>query len=133
MPAGPESLLPPLVAITLAIASRRVILPLAAGVFVGAVLLARRIPDHAWWDSIVVFYAAMQQSILATSHLQALAFSLLLGGMVGVLEKGGGMRSLIQRLSKRVRTRCGAQTMVAASGLAIFFDDYSNTLLVGGT
>ncbi len=133
MPAGAESLLPPLVAITLAIISRRVVLPLATGVFVGAVLLARPIPDHAWWQSLVIFCEAMYQSASSKTHLQVLAFSLLLGGMVGVLEKGGGMRALIHRLSSRVRTRTGAQTMVAVSGMAIFFDDYSNTLLVGGT
>ena len=130
---GPESLLPPLVAITLAILSRRVILPLAAGVFVGAWLLAGRVADAPWWQPGATFYWAMRESMLSTSHLQALAFSLLLGAMVGVLEKGGGMRALIERLSHRVRTRTGAQTMIAVSGLAIFFDDYSNTLLVGGT
>ncbi|TWU50884.1 Malate-2H(+)/Na(+)-lactate antiporter [Rubripirellula tenax] len=133
MPAGPESLLPPLVAITLAIISRRVVLPLAAGVWTGAWLLARRDADHAWTETPWLFYNALVESVFSTSHLQALLFSLLLGGMVGVLEKGGGMRALIERLSARVRTRCGAQTMVAISGLAIFFDDYSNTLLVGGT
>ncbi len=133
MPVGPESLLPPLVAITLAVALRRVIFPLAAGVFVGAVLLARRLPESRWWDSIRIFYETMHESVFATTHLQALLFSLLLGGMVGVLEKGGGMAALIERFARRVRTRCGAQAMVAASGLAIFFDDYANTLLVGGT
>ncbi|QDT02728.1 Malate-2H(+)/Na(+)-lactate antiporter [Rubripirellula lacrimiformis] len=155
--AGPESLLPPLVAISLAIASRRVVLPLAAGVFVGAVLLSRRVadgswapipslrladghvllswrpPDGSWWESPVIFIQSMYHSVVSLSHFQVLVFSLLLGAMVGVLEKGGGMRALIQRLSQRVRTRCGAQAMVATSGLAIFFDDYSNTLLVGGT
>lgn len=132
-PFGPESLLPPLVAITLAVATRRVVLPLAAGVLVGAFLLAGRVPEAAWWQPFATFGAAMWQSVFSTSHLQALAFSLLLGAMVGVLERGGGMRALIARLSTRVRTRTGAQTMVAVSGLAIFFDDYSNTLLVGGT
>lgn len=131
--AGPESLLPPLVAIALAVATRRVVLPLAAGVLVGAFLLAGRIPDAAWWQPLATFYAAMRESVFSTSHLQALAFSLLLGAMVGVLERGGSMTALIGRLSHCVRTRTGAQTMVAVSGLAIFFDDYSNTLLVGGT
>jgi Na+/H+ antiporter NhaC len=58
---------------------------------------------------------------------------LLVGAMVGVLEHGGGMRHLIQRFSGRIRTRRGAQVMIASSGLAIFFDDYANTLLIGGT
>ncbi len=130
---GPESLLPPLVAIVLAIVSRRVVLPLAAGVFGGAILLASADPEKAWWHAPIIFYQAMEGSIFSKSHLQALAFSLLLGAMVGVLEAGGGMRSLIVRLSRKVVSRRGAQTMIASSGLAIFFDDYANTLLLGGT
>ncbi len=154
---GPESLLPPLVAIALAMITRKVVLPLAVGVFVGAFLLAREnaadlslydlVPflevseadrgsrriETAWWHTPLVFLKSMKESIDSKSHLQALAFSLLFGAMVGVLEVGGGMRSLIQRLSRKVKTRRGAQTMIATSGLAIFFDDYANTLLLGGT
>jgi Na+/H+ antiporter NhaC len=130
---GPESLLPPLVAIVFAMITRKVVLPLAAGVLVGSLLLAHGNPETSWWDAPVVFYQALETSVVTKSHLQALAFSLLIGGMVGVLEAGGGMRALIQRLSRKVKSRQGAQTMIATSGLAIFFDDYANTLLLGGT
>lgn len=130
---GPESLLPPLVAIALAVLTRRVVLPLAAGVFVGAALLASADPSTSLWSAPWIFCWAMIDSVFSTSHLQATTFSLLVGAMVGVLEKGGGMLALIDRLSRRVRSRRGAQTMIATSGLAIFFDDYANTLLIGGT
>ena len=130
---GPESLLPPLVAIVLAVITRKVVLPLAAGVAGGAILLAHANPETSWWHAPQVFYQAMETSVVTKSHLQALAFSLLLGAMVGVLEAGGGMRSLVQQMSRKVKTRRGAQTMIATSGLAIFFDDYANTLLLGGT
>ena len=130
---GPESLLPPLVAIFFAILTRRVVIPLACGVVVGSVLLAVRDEQLAWWKAPQVFYSAMETSVFTTSHLQALAFSLLLGAMVGVLERGGGMRSLIRLFSRKIKSRRGAQTMIAASGLTIFFDDYANTLLLGGT
>ena len=108
------------------------ILPLASGVFVGAVLLTHQ-TDAVWWQSFSVFYDAIKDSIFSPSHLQALAFSLLLGSMVGVLEAGGGMQSLIAHLSKQIRSRIGGQCMIASAGLAVFFDDYANTLLVGGT
>lgn len=154
---GPESLLPPLVAIILAIATRKVVLPLASGVFVGACLLAHanvadvswydllpsflvdpqtrdaNVVETAWWHAPLVFLVAIKDSIFSKSHLQATTFSLLVGAMVGVLEHAGGMRALIERLSQRIRSRRGAQTMIATSGLAIFFDDYANTLLIGGT
>ena len=130
---GPESLLPPLVAIVLAIMTRKVVLPLAAGVFVGAVLLAGADRDASLWHAPSVFFQSLWDSVLETSHLQATTFSLLVGAMVGVLEGGGGMRALIELFSRRVRSRRGAQSMIATSGLAIFFDDYANTLLIGGT
>ena len=132
MTSGVESLLPPLVAILLAILFRRVVLPLAIGVFVGAVLIAY-IHDFAWYGSILVFFQEIYEAVWSTSHLQALAFSLLLGAMVGVLESGRSMESLIRIFSRRIKSRQGGQTLIAASGLAIFFDDYANTLLVGGT
>ena len=132
MTSGAESLLPPLVAILLAILFRQVVLPLSIGVLVGAFLIAH-INDYAWYGSILVFAQEMYDAVFSKSHLQALAFSLLLGGMVGVLECGRSMHSLILIFSRRIRSRQGGQTLIAASGLAIFFDDYANTLLVGGT
>ncbi|MGI9472043.1 MAG: Na+/H+ antiporter NhaC family protein, partial [Rubripirellula sp.] len=130
---GPYSLLPPVVAIALAILTRKVVLPLGMGVAAGALLLAHGGEGTSWWNAPEVFYEALKTSVISKSHLQALTFSLLLGAMVGVLEAGGGMRSLIRRLSRKVKSRRGAQTLVATSGLAIFFDDYANTLLLGGT
>jgi Na+/H+ antiporter NhaC len=129
---GVESLVPPLVAITLAIALRRVVLPLAAGVGVGAVLIAVKDGDP-WLGTPWVLFWEMVDAVFSASHLQALLFSLLLGAMVGVLERGGSMQSLIRIFSRRIASRRGGQTLIASSGLAIFFDDYANTLLVGGT
>ncbi|MCP4941633.1 MAG: hypothetical protein GY924_06575 [Planctomycetaceae bacterium] len=90
-------------------------------------------PAAAWWNAVVIFVTTIYESISSVSHIQALIFSLLLGAMVGTLESGGGMRVLIQRVSSKIKSRRGAQTLIATSGLAVFFDDYANTLLLGGT
>ncbi|MDC0288809.1 hypothetical protein OAL01_05100, partial [Rubripirellula sp.] len=90
-------------------------------------------PSVAWWSAVVIFVTTIYESISSVSHIQALIFSLLLGAMVGTLESGGGMRVLIQRVSSKIKSRRGAQTLIATSGLAVFFDDYANTLLLGGT
>ena len=74
-------------------------------------------------NSVKLFFDAIYHSIVSVSHLQAFIFSLLLAAMVGTLEAGGGIRVLIERVSQRVKTRRGAQTMIATSGLAVFFDD----------
>ena len=102
---GAYSLLPPLVAIILAIVSRKVIAPLASGVLVGAVLLSIHDDQTSWTLPGRIFVRAIWDSISSTSHLQAFAFSLLLGAMVGVLEHGGAMRMLIIDVSRRIRTR----------------------------
>ena len=69
---GFESLVPPLVAIFLAIATRRVVLPLAAGVFAGAVLLARADPEKSLLDSFFIFAGAIDASLRNFDHLQTL-------------------------------------------------------------
>ena len=90
-------------------------------------------PATAWWNAVVIFVTTIYESMSSVSHIQALIFSLLLGAMVGTLESGGGMRVLIERVSSKIKSRRGAQTLIATSGLAVFFDDYANTLLLGGT
>ncbi|TWT72868.1 Na+/H+ antiporter NhaC family protein [Allorhodopirellula solitaria] len=131
---GFTSLLPPLIAIALALLTRRVLLPLATGILVGAALLGRADSEADWgWATLRYFTQSIENSITDHDHMMVLSFTLLLGMMVGVIEIAGSMRRAIQRLARRVKDRRGVQTLIAASGLAVFFDDYANTLLVGGT
>lgn len=132
---GLLSLLPPLLAIALAIVSRRVVVPLALAVLCGAMILADRSSGWVSWSlqSLDGFAMAVWGSVSDYDHRRALVFSLLLGAMVGVLETGGGMKSLVARLARNIRSRRGGQVLITSLGLGIFFDDYANTLLVGGT
>ncbi len=132
---GLLSLLPPLVAIALAIALRQVVIPLLLAIACGAIILTGidQGAGHLIVGSLREFVLAIWKSVFDYDHLRALVFSLTLGAMVGVLEAGGGMVALVNRFAKRIRSRRGAQTMIASLGLGIFFDDYANTLLVGGT
>jgi Na+/H+ antiporter NhaC len=132
---GLLSLLPPAIAILLAIASRRVVAPLAFAVLCGSAILSRdAVGWTAWGEQTVTgFVISVRDSVFDYDHRRALVFSLLLGAMVGVLEAGGGMKSLVARLARNIRTRRGGQTLITSLGLAIFFDDYANTLLIGGT
>lgn len=133
---GIESLLPPAVAIILALLTRRVLFPLAIGIFVGTWLLASN-EDGGVASTLIQsskqFFFTIDQSVRDWDHLQVLAFTLLLGGMVGVLESAGSMARMISGWTRRVSTRRGGQTLIGFTGLLIFFDDYANTLLVGGT
>lgn len=128
--AGWLSLLPPLIAIGLALVSRQVILSLLLGVWVGLTILAGGDPLAAFRT---LADTSLVDAVADRSHASILLFSLCLGGMVGVLARSGAADGVAQLLSGRIRGRRGAQTTTAALGLAIFFDDYANTLLVGNT
>jgi Na+/H+ antiporter NhaC len=132
---GALSLLPPLVAIVLAVAYRQVIIPLLLAILCGSAILQGFSdgPIRFITGTLSRFVLEIWTSVTGYDHLRALAFSLLLGGMVGVLEMGGGMVKLVEQMSRKVRSRRGAQTLIASLGMGIFFDDYANTLLVGGT
>ncbi len=127
---GCLSLLPPLCAISLAIATRRVVLSLLAGVFVGALVLAGGNPiiavpamceEHLW------------KSLSDPDHLRVFVFTLTMGAMVGVMQRGGGMEDAVNRLLPLARGRRSGQLTVWLLGLIIFFDDYANSLLLGHT
>jgi Na+/H+ antiporter NhaC len=124
------SLLPPLIAIGLALAARQVILALLLGVWTGALILAGGNPLTALLrtaDTILV------DALADRSHAAIVLFSTTLGGMVGILSRAGAMDGIVRALSSHVRGRRGGQAATAGLGLAIFFDDYANTLLVGNT
>jgi Na+/H+ antiporter NhaC len=127
---GSWSLLPPLLAITLAIVTRRVIVSLAAGVFVGAMILAEWNPFQA---IVAVVHAHLWPSLVDADHLLVFAFTLLMGAMIGVIHRSGGMHGIVDKLAPLARSRRGGQLVTWLLGLIIFFDDYANTLLLGTT
>lgn len=129
-PYGWTCLLPPLVAIALAIATRRVLASLLAGVFTGAMILASYHPLTAAVDTV---RSHLWPSLVDGDHLRVFGFTLLMGVMVGIVHRGGGMHGIVDRLSPLARTRRGGQITTWALGLIVFFDDYANTLLLGGT
>ncbi|HSS64318.1 MAG TPA: Na+/H+ antiporter NhaC family protein, partial [Gammaproteobacteria bacterium] len=57
----------------------------------------------------------------------------MIGGMVGIITRNGGMASIVRIIVNRARSAIGGQIAVWGMGIMIFFDDYSNTLVVGNT
>ena len=66
-------------------------------------------------------------------HAAIILFSMMIGGMVGIITRNGGMNSIVMLLVSKAKTAIGGQVSVWLMGLMIFFDDYSNTLVVGNT
>lgn len=127
--AGWLSLLPPVLAIALALLTRQVLLSLLLGVWAGAWVLTG--------NPAIAFLRTGDQFLVGAladrSHASIVLFSTILGGMVGVLSRSGATEGIVHWLGRRVRGRRGAQVATSAMGTVIFFDDYANTLLVGST
>ncbi|HRX78012.1 MAG TPA: Na+/H+ antiporter NhaC family protein [Pirellulaceae bacterium] len=127
---GCLSLLPPLIAITLAIATHRVVASLLAGIFAGACILASGNPITAIGTT---FETHLWTSLSDGDHLRVFVFTLLMGAMVGVMRQSGGMEAIVNGIAPLARSRRGGQLTVWLLGLIIFFDDYANSLLLGNT
>ncbi|TVP56184.1 MAG: Na+/H+ antiporter NhaC family protein [Gemmatimonadales bacterium] len=121
------SLVPPLVAIALALISREVVLSLFAGVWMGAVILAGFNPITGTAGSLDFLIDAL----IDRDHMAIVVFSLLLGGMVGVMARSGGTQGIVAELEKLATNRTRGQFLTWASAVFIFFDDYANTLIRG--
>lgn len=121
------SLIPPLVAIGLALITREVILSLFAGIWVGALFLVGFNPIAGTTQSLDV----MIDALVDADHIAIIVFSLLLGGMVGVMSRSGGTQGIVDVLKKFATTRKRGQLFSWFSAFFIFFDDYANTLIRG--
>ncbi|MBC8357055.1 MAG: Na+/H+ antiporter NhaC family protein [Planctomycetes bacterium] len=127
---GCLSLLPPLIAITLAIVTRRVVVSLFAGVAVGGLILSAGNPFAAIESTLETH---LWTSLSDNDHLRVFVFTLLMGATVGVMRKSGGMEAIVNGIAPLARSRRGGQLTVWLLGLIVFFDDYANSLLLGNT
>ena len=124
------SLLPPIVAIALALISKEVYSSLFFGCLVGALLYTQFHP----WETIVELVGSNYGiiSVLADSYdMGIIVFLVVLGIMVDLMNKGGGSEAFGRWAKHSVKTRCGAQLITMLLGVLIFVDDYFNCLTVG--
>lgn len=130
------SIVPPLIAILLALLFKEVVTSLFLGILSGAFIAGGMRLDgiyyvfkSVWNVSADFFIRALNDS----GHLSVILFSLLIGGMVSIISKNGGMAGVVKKLSVIAKDRVSAQLSTYLLGIAIFFDDYANTLIVGNT
>ncbi len=124
------SVLPPLLAIGLALATRDVLISLFLGIFGGALILFDWNPFAAFGRSIDSFIAP---AVANPGQASILVFTILLGGMVGLVTKNGGTHGIVERLKPYATSPRRGQLATWALGVLVFFDDYANTLIVGPT
>lgn len=127
------SILPPLVAIFLALVLRSVIPALFLGIWIGAAALIGFNPSGLLQGLLNAFEHYVTVALADKSHVQIVLFTFMIGGMVGIVTRSGGMAAIVHAVIRRAKTAISGQVAVWGMGLVIFFDDYSNTLVVGNT
>ncbi|GJQ21777.1 MAG: sodium:proton antiporter [Bacteroidia bacterium] len=122
------SILPPLIAIALALLLRQVVISLFAGIWFGAVILFN-------YDVVGGIFRVLDHFILKAlsdaSHVQIIMFSMLFGGMVGVISKNGGTVGIANLITRYAKSPRGGQLATWAMAFVMFFDDYANVLVRG--
>ncbi len=119
---------PSVLAIGLAFVTRDIYLSLFAGAFAGAILLADGNPFAAF---LALFEKHLLPALSDQWNISVLVFTLLMGGLVGLLNAGGGMQALAARFLGRTASKRRAGLGVYGLGLVIFIDGLANAMLVG--
>lgn len=124
------SLLPPLIAIALALVFKEVVLSLFIGVWTGALIVVGLNPITATMRTVDHFIVG---SVADGDHAAIIVFTALLLAMVGVMGRSGGTEGIVKALRPLATSPRRAQLAAYLGGLGIFFDDYANTLIIGPT
>lgn len=131
------SILPPLVAIVMALIIKEVISSLFVGILTGTFLMALyggASPASALGGGVLrVVDTYVVGSLFDADHVTIIVFTLIIGGMVRIITANGGMQGVVNWLSRRAKGPRSGQLMTFLMDLCVFFDDYSNTLVVGNT
>ncbi len=127
------SILPPILAIAIALLLKQVLISLFLGVWLGAWLVTGGSLGGiftGFFDTISVYIVP---GIADPDRVSIIVFTLLIGGMVGIISANGGIRGIIKVLMRFVKTRIQGQIVTSLLGFLVFFDDYANTMIVGNT
>ncbi len=124
------SILPPLLAIVLALITKEMLISLFAGIWVGVSIMLSYNPINGFLRSLDDYIV---DTIANPGHATILLFTFGFGGLIGVVQKNGGLAGIVAIAARYAKTRVRGQVATASMGLFIFFDDYANSLLVGNT
>ncbi|MEN8905208.1 MAG: Na+/H+ antiporter NhaC family protein [Clostridiales bacterium] len=129
------TLIPPLVAITLAFLTKNIVLSLFFGIFSGTLLVSFVnvknsifvVIGNSFTNLISTIINSMADPWNAGILLQVMA----IGGLIALISKMGGTYAIAQTLSKKAKSARSSQLITWILGLFVFFDDYANSLIVG--
>jgi Na+/H+ antiporter NhaC len=122
------SILPPLLAILLALLMKQVLTALAAGIYAGAFFIYDYNPFAAMLRLVDTFII---NALVDRDHMFILVFTLLIGGVVGIISRNGGTTGLANQITRFAKTAKSGMISSWLLGILIFFDDYANSLIIG--
>ena len=126
--ATPWALLPPVIAITLALITKEVYSSLFVGILIGAVMYS----NFSFVGTVEAVFSGGIISVLSDPYnVGIVVFLVILGTMVALMNKAGGSRAFGQWASTHIKSKVGAQLATILLGALIFIDDYFNCLTVG--
>ena len=125
---GLLSIVPPVLTIVVAIYSRNVIFSLALGIMSGSLIISGFRPFDALLNAVE---NQVLKEVSSGTQAQVILTILSIGGFVKLLEVSGGAQAFASRMITIVSTRVRAQLLAWLSGLAIFFTDSGNSLIIG--
>ncbi|MCB9249255.1 MAG: hypothetical protein H6613_12295 [Ignavibacteriales bacterium] len=115
-------------AILLALLFRQVLVALFAGIYVGLLF----IHDFNFITALLrLVDTNLFSALIDPDHAYIILFTLLIGGVVGVISKNGGTIGLANQITKFAKTPRSGMLSSWLMGLVIFFDDYANSLIIG--
>ena len=121
------ALLPPVIAIALALLTKEVYSSLFVGILAGSLIYTNWSP----WNMVLNTFDVMISKICDSWNVGILIFLVLLGMMVSMINKAGGSAAYGRWAAKRIRNKAGAMISTSVLGMLIFIDDYFNCLTVG--
>lgn len=122
------SILPPLLAVVLAIKSKNVIISLFFGGFIGALILASYHPLQAVTSLIGDYYFVQLTDSYNAGVIVLLIF---IGGFIKLMEKSGGAHAFAKSVTNFINTKAKAQLCAWFGGIVVFFSDLGTPLIVG--
>lgn len=124
------SLLPPVVTLVMSALLSQVLLALLAGIWCGATIVAQGNPFVGFLRTFDQYWV---NAFVDDGHAGVLLFTIVLGGTIGVVQKGGGGHGLALLAKEYMTTSLRMQLSTWLLCLVIFFDDYSCILIIGNS
>jgi Na+/H+ antiporter NhaC len=131
------SIIPPLVAIFMALMIREVFSSLFLGILIGAAVISfyqgHNLLIAVFKGLFLTIDTYIMDALLQEDHMSVILFSMIIGATVSLVTRNGGMKGVVNYLSRFASKPRSGQFITWLMGIMIFFDDYANTLVVGNT